>query len=179
MLRPHLVADMEIRAADNAVEGKGRTLYGYAARFDTPTALGGFSEIIAPGAFAHSLASDAAGKIRAIYEHDSRSLLGRAGSGSLRLSEDDVGLAFELDLPDTQLGKDVATLVKRGDLNGCSFGFIATGESWEGETRTVTEVELHEITITATPAYDATSVQVRHQEPLALRLARQYLEACR
>lgn len=169
---------MEIRARDNAVEGKGRTLYGYAARFNQPTSLGSFSEIIAPGAFKRTLAGDDAAKIRAIYEHDSRSLLGRAGSGSLRLSEDDVGLAFELDLPDTQLGRDVATLVKRGDLNGCSFGFIATGDTWQGETRTVTDVELHEITITATPAYDTTSVQVRRQEPLRLRLARQYVEAC-
>lgn len=169
---------MEVRAYDNAVEGKGRTLYGYAARFDTPTNLGGFSEVIQPGAFKRTLAGADAGKVRAIYEHDSRSLLGRAGSGSLRLSEDDVGLAFELDLPDTQLGKDVATLVKRGDLSGCSFGFVATGEDWEGETRTVTDVDLHEITITATPAYDTTSVQVRRQEPLRLRLARQYVEAC-
>lgn len=170
---------MEVRALDNAVEGKGRTLYGYAARFDQRTDLGGFSEVIAPGAFKRTLAGEDAGKVRAIYEHDARSLLGRAGSGSLRLSEDDVGLAFELDLPDTQLGRDVATLVKRGDLAGCSFGFIATGESWEGETRTVTDVDLHEITITATPVYDTTSVQVRRQEPMRLRLARQYVEACR
>lgn len=173
-----LVAEVEVRARDNAVEGKGRTLYGYAACFNQPTDLGGFSEVIAPGAFARTLASDDAGKIRAIYEHDARSLLGRAGSGSLRLSEDEVGLAFELDLPDTQLGRDVETLVKRGDLAGCSFGFIATADTWEGETRTVTDVDLFEVTITATPAYDATSVQVRRHEPLRLRLARQYVEAC-
>lgn len=169
---------MERRALDNAVETKGRTLYGYAARFGVPTDLGGFSEVIQPGAFTRSLASGDATKIRAIYEHDARSLLGRAGSGSLRLSEDDVGLSFELDLPDTQLGRDVATLVKRGDLNGCSFGFIATGESWEGDTRSLTDVDLHEITITATPAYDTTSVQVRGNQPRGIRLARLYLEAC-
>lgn len=170
---------MEIRALDNAVETKGRTLYGYAARFGVKTDLGGFYEVIQPGAFTRTLAGADAGKVRAIYEHDSRSLLGRAGAGSLRLAEDDVGLSFELDLPDTSLGRDVATLVKRGDLNGCSFGFIATGDSWEGETRTVTDVDLHEITITATPAYEATSVQVRSPEPVTLRLARQYVEACR
>lgn len=170
---------MESRSLASTVEAKGRTLYGYAARFDVPTNLGDFSESISPGAFTRTLASKEAANIRAIYEHDGRALLGRAGSGSLRLHEDDVGLAFELDLPDTQLGRDVATLVKRGDLSGCSFGFIAQGESWEGETRTLKDVDLLEVTITATPAYDATSVQVRGKQPRGVRLARLYLEACR
>lgn len=169
---------MERRALDNAVETKGRTLYGYAARFDVPTDLGGFSEIIKPGAFTRTLASEEAPKIRAIYEHDGRSLLGRLGSGSLRLHEDDVGLAFELDLPDTQLGRDVATLVKRGDVSGCSFGFIAQRDEWNGDTRALVDVDLFEVTITATPAYDATTVQVRGKQPQGIRLARLYLEAC-
>jgi HK97 family phage prohead protease len=169
---------MERRANDNAVEGKGRTLYGYAARFGEPTTIGDFTEVIAPGAFTRSLSGEDAGKIRAIYEHDGRALLGRQGAGSLRLSEDDVGLFFELDLPDTQLGRDVATLVKRGDVNGCSFGFVTTGERWDRETRHITDVDLFEITITATPAYDTTTVQVRHQEPRGVRMARLYLEAC-
>ncbi|MCS2609377.1 HK97 family phage prohead protease [Halomonas dongshanensis] len=170
---------MERRALANAVETKGRTLYGYAARFDAPTQLDGFSERIRPGAFTRTLASKDAPNVRAIYEHDGRALLGRAGSGSLRLHEDDQGLAFELDLPDTQLGRDVATLVKRGDVHGCSFGFIAQGESWEGETRVLEDVDLLEVTITATPAYDTTSVQVRGKQPRGIRLARLYLEACR
>lgn len=170
---------MERRALDSAVVSKGRTLYGYAARFNEPTQLGGFSEIIKPGAFKRSLASDAGPKIRAIYEHDSRSLLGRMGSGSLRLYEDAQGLAFEIDLPDTQLGRDLPVLVERGDVAGCSFGFIAQGESWEGETRHLTDVDLFEITITADPAYDTTTVQVRGKEPQGVALARLYLEACR
>lgn len=170
---------MERRALDSAVVSKGRTLYGYAARFNEPTQLGGFSEIIRPGAFKRSLASDAGPKIRAIYEHDSRSLLGRMGSGSLRLREDDVGLAFEIDLPDTQLGRDLPVLVERGDVAGCSFGFIAQGEDWQGETRHLTDVDLFEITITADPAYDTTTVQVRGKHQPNLALAKLYLEACR
>ena len=170
---------MEQRALENAVTTKGRTLYGYAARFDSVTELGGFSEIIRPGAFTRSLASDDAKKIRAIYEHDGRSLLGRTGSGTLRLSEDAEGLAFEIDLPDTSLGRDLAVLVERGDVAGCSFGFIAQGEDWEDTTRTLTDVDLHEITITATPAYDTTSVQVRGKQHRRVTLARLYLEACK
>lgn len=170
---------MEQRANDNAVTTKGRTLYGYAARFNVATDLGGFSEIIRPGAFTRSLASDDAQKIRAVYEHDGRSLLGRSGSGTLRLSEDAQGLAFEVDLPDTTLGRDLAILVERGDVAGCSFGFIAQGEDWDDTTRTLTDVDLREITITANPAYDTTSVQVRGKQPQGVKLARLYLEACK
>ena len=170
---------MERRVLESAVGSKGRTLYGYAARFNEPTDLGGFSEIIRPGAFKRSLASGEAQKIRAIYEHDGRSLLGRLGAGTLRLKEDAEGLAFEIDLPDTSLGRDLPVLVERGDVAGCSFGFIAQGEQWEGETRHLTDVDLFEITITATPAYDTTTVQVRGKQPQSVKLARLYLEACR
>lgn len=169
---------MERRANDNAVASKGRTLYGYAARFNAPTDLGGFSEVIRPGAFKRSLASDDAQKIRAIYEHDGRSLLGRVGAGSLRLKEDAEGLAFEIDLPDTQLGRDLAVLVERGDVAGCSFGFVAQRDAWSGDDRELLDVDLHEITITANPAYDTTTVQVRGKQT-RLTLAKLYLEACR
>lgn len=172
---------MEQRANENAVVSKGRKLFGYAARFNAPTDLGGFSEIIKPGAFTRSLSSPDAKKIRAVYEHDGRSLLGRMGSGSLRLTEDAEGLAFEIDLPGTTLGNDLAVLVERGDVAGCSFGFIVApnGEQWDGDVRSLIDVDLHEITITANPAYDATSVQVRGKQPRGIYLARLYLEACK
>lgn len=158
---------------------RGRTLHGYAARFNSETSLGDFVEIVRPGAFTRTLNSDTAGSIRAIYEHDNRSLLGRVGSSTLRLKEDDQGLAFELDLPDTTLGRDLAELVKRGDVAGCSFGFLPVKESWlpgAMPLRELRDVDLFEITLTATPAYDATSVQVRAHQPPRLSLARRYLE---
>lgn len=160
-----------------SIAQKGRTLHGYAARFGEPAAIGGFTEVIQPGAFTRSLAGPAAASIRAIYEHDDSALLGRVGAGTLRLKEDDVGLAFELDLPDTTLGRDVAELVKRGDLDGCSFGFVSVTEQWEGEQRSLQAVDLHEITITANPAYPTTTVSVRSRKPMhALANARRYLE---
>ncbi|MAO13718.1 HK97 family phage prohead protease [Marinobacter sp.] len=170
---------MERRALESAVVSKGRTLYGYAARFNEPTDLGVFTEVIRPGAFQRSLASDEAQRIRAIYEHDARSLLGRLGSGTLRLWEDEKGLAFEVDLPDTQLGKDLAVLVERGDVAGCSFAFYPQAVEWDGDTRHLTDVNLDEITITANPAYDVTNVDVRGKQPQSVKLARLYLEACR
>lgn len=162
------------------VKQKGRTLYGYAALFDSTTELGGFNEVIRPGAFTRTLAADSAAGIRAIYEHDARSLLGKVGSGTLRLSEDDTGLAFELDLPNTTLGNDLAELVKRGDVSGCSFGFLPVEDTWQDRPtplRELRDVDLFEITLTATPAYPETSVQVRSKQGLKLDLARRYLEA--
>ena len=141
---------------------------------------GEFVEVIRPGAFTRTLAAASAGNIRAVFEHDGKSLLGRLGSGTLRLTEDSEGLAFELDLPDTTLGRDLAELVKRGDVAGCSFGFLPVRDTWaEGAkpVRELRDVDLFEITITANPAYDATSVQVRSKLPRSIRLARLYLEA--
>jgi len=159
---------METRAFQ--VSSNGRTLTGYAATFNTPTRIADFDEVIRPGAFADSLNSDASGAITALYEHNPQNLLGRVGSGSLRLSEDATGLAFELDLPETQLGDDVLTLVKRGDLAGMSFGFLPTAEEWQGTTRFLNGVQLAEITLTANPAYASTSVGVRSRKPrLAVR----------
>lgn len=166
---------MELRTF--TIQQKGRTLHGYAARFGEPATIGGFTEIIQPGAFKRTLAAPAAASIRAVYEHDDAALLGRVGAGTLRLSEDDVGLAFELDLPDTSLGRDLSELVKRGDVAGCSFGFVPVKEDWQGELRSLQDVDLHEITITANPAYPTTTVSVRSRKPvLALANARRYLE---
>ncbi|MCQ4322898.1 HK97 family phage prohead protease [Stutzerimonas stutzeri] len=161
-----------------SIEQKGRTLYGYAALFNSETTVGDFAEVIRKGAFTRTLSAPTAANIRAIYEHDNRSLLGKVGSSTLRLREDEVGLAFELDLPDTTLGRDLAELVKRGDVSGCSFGFIPSKETWLDNLRELRDVDLFEITITSSPAYAETSVQVRSQQPRSICLARKYLEAC-
>lgn len=167
---------MERRAF--SIEQKGRTLTGYAARFNSEANIGDFVEVIRQGAFARTLAAPSAVNIRAIYEHDDTALLGRVGAGTLRLVEDDVGLAFELDLPDTSLGRDLAELVKRGDVAGCSFGFMVAKDSWmPGPMRELRDVDLFEITLTSRPAYDSTSVSLRSLAFGRLNLARRYLEA--
>ncbi|WP_342596072.1 HK97 family phage prohead protease [Salinicola lusitanus] len=172
---------MEVRAS-NEIKPQGRKLTGYVSRFNVPADLGEFVEVVRPGAFTRTLGDPRARNIRAIYEHDGRALLGRVGAGSLRLSEDADGLAFEIDLPDTTLGRDLAALVTRGDVAGCSFGFLPVRDSWIEESgrpmRELLDVDLFEVTITAAPAYDASSVQVRHTQHRAIRLARLYLEAC-
>lgn len=157
---------LEIRAATGLQQPSPGKLAGYAAVFDSPADLGQFVEVIRPGAFASSLRSNPGG-ICALYDHERRSILGRVSAGTLRLHEDAHGLAFELDLPDTTVGRDLAVLVQRGDVAGCSFGFVVPegGDHWNTRAdkmvRELREVRLHEITITPQPAYPDTTVAMR------------------
>ena len=148
------------RRATAGVKASGRSLTGYAAIFGTDTAIGGFTERIAPGAFSASLASGR--DVLALADHDPKAVLGRTKSGTLTLREDAKGLAFTLTLPDTQHGRDLTALAERGDLGGMSFGFVATDEAWTGNTRELRALELHEISVVQSwPAYAQTEVSLR------------------
>ena len=176
---------LEVRSAiELRASGAGR-LEGYAAVFGKPSQdLGGFTESVRRGAFTRSLASPAG--ILALYDHDSRSILGRVGAGTLRLAEDTRGLHFEIDLPQTSIGGDLAVLVQRGDVAGASFAFTTPkgGDHWSlrdgNPHRELLDVNLHEITVTANPAYLDTEVAKRHlftyRTPTRLQLAQHYME---
>ncbi len=170
--------NMERRAVTE-LQAKGRKLTGYAAIFGQEARIADFSEVIMPGAFTVSLSGR---DVLALVDHDPAKVLARTKSGSLRLHEDDRGLAFELDVPDTQAGRDVLTLAERGDLGGMSFGFTVArdGERWDGKRRELRAVTLHEISVvSAWPAYEGTVVQARSKQPVRLSLARRYMETVR
>lgn len=156
-----IAQQVELRADESGA----KTLTGYAAVFNSPTDIGGhFTEQIAPGAFAETIKGD----VRCLFNHQSGNVLGRTKSGTLRLSEDAHGLRFEVDLPDTVLGRDVGTLVARGDISGCSFDFRALKQSWDDTVdppkRTLEKVEISEVSIVTFPAYADTTVGVRSLE---------------
>jgi HK97 family phage prohead protease len=148
---------LDIRAADS-----GRTIGGYAAVFNSEADIGGyFRDVIAPGAFDDAMAQD----VRALVDHDTGRVIGRTKAGTLRMKQDDTGLAVEIDLPDTSDGRDLGTLIERGDISGMSFGFVVTKETWD-ETqdppmRTIQALDLHEVSVVAFPAYDDTSIAMR------------------
>jgi HK97 family phage prohead protease len=135
--------------------------------FDSPSQdLGGFTEIIRPGAFKRTLAANDSDPL-ALVHHMPHLVLGRTSAGTLRLSEDARGLAFEVDLPETQAARDLLVSVERGDIRGASFAFTVPsgGDHWEQRggqvTRELRDVDLYEITITPSPAYLDTSVARR------------------
>jgi uncharacterized protein len=153
----------ERRAAQLEVRAKGRRLEGYAALFGVRAKIGHMEEEIRQGAFSTSLAGDR--DVLALVDHDPSRLLARTRSGTLRLSQDSRGLAFDLDVPDTSEGRDLLVLAERSDLGGMSFGFTvpAGGETRSGNIRTLERITLYEISVVkAFPAYDGTTVQARN-----------------
>lgn len=158
--RRSLTGTVEARA-----EGEARQLQGYAAVFNQRTdILGLFEERIAPGAFKDAIGRD---DVRALFNHDPNYVLGRTTAGTLRLFEDAKGLRYEVDLPDTQAGRDVSALVARGDVQGSSFSFQVKveEESWDYEAkppvRTILRVKLYDVGPVTFPAYEQTSVAAR------------------
>ncbi len=159
-----LMAGVQLRAA-KAGKGPG-TVVGYAAVFSKMSQdLGYFVEKIQRGAFAGVLGQD----VRALKNHDSNYLLGRSKSGTLRMSEDEIGLRVEIDLPDTQVGRDTAEEIGRGDMDGMSFSFAADVDQWDysGEVpiRTLVKIrDLYDVGPVAYPAYTDTSAAMRSLE---------------
>lgn len=146
-------------------ELSGNTLRGYASVFDQVADLGNHLENLDRSAFSAVIA-DKTTDVRALYNHDPSLLLGRQSSGTLKLGTDSQGLEFEVDLPDTQLGRDIKILTERGDITGASFGFIPGEDSWstvEGRRlRTHTSVRhLVDVSPVTFPAYDGTTVAMR------------------
>lgn len=144
------------------------TVSGYAALYNTETVIAGFfRERIAPGAFKSALAGE--DDVRALFNHDSNIVLGRTKSGTLKLSDTKKGLRYDIELnPDDPEAMSVRAKIRRGDVSGSSFGFIVLGEEWQEPKdkrdlplRTITEMELFDVSPVTFPAYPQTSVTAR------------------
>lgn len=158
---------IEIREDDNG----NRTLIGYAVKWEKKSLVMGyyrkFREQFKNGAFTETLRND---DQRFLWSHDTSKVLGRTKNNTLRLSEDAVGLRFELDLPNTTLGNDTYVSIKRGDVDGVSFGFSMISEEIQEPDddlmlRTVTKAKLLEISAVAFPAYPDSEVSARGYDP--------------
>jgi uncharacterized protein len=140
------------------------TIAGHASVFDSPYELYGFREQVARGTFAKTLQES---DVAALWNHDSNIVLGRKRSGTLRLREDDRGLYYEVDLPETQAARDLYTLIQRGDVYQSSFAFEIVKESWDYPKekdsmplRTIKEVRLYDVSPVTYPASPSTDVDV-------------------
>ena len=160
---------VEQRAYDGELKAavEGRTVEGYASVFNSMSEdLGGFREIILPGAFSEVLDND----VRALYNHDSNYLLARTTSGTLELKEDEKGLYYRFEMPNTSYGNDMLELFRRGDLTQSSFGFTVEKDNWRMEdgqqVRYIERVgSLFDVSPVVYPAYTAASSGLRSAEP--------------
>jgi phage head maturation protease len=81
-------------------------------------------------------------------------------------------MRYSVEVPDTQLGRDLSTLIARGDVWGSSFAFVIGEESWDKDEdgtalRNVISVEgVYDVSPVLTPAYEqaTTGVAVRSYE---------------
>ena len=183
----HNLSPLTIRRSDGVT-----TIGGHAAVFFNRNDPGsefpigsGVVERIMKGAFTRSLAHPdkppggsralkdpnnppgASRDIVALAQHDNTAPIGRVSAGNLRLSQDTKGLAFEVDLPNTTVARDLAVLVGDGIINGASFGFKvrAGGQTLKAEgdrtIRELTDIDLIEVSAVTFPAFASATVGMR------------------
>ena len=153
----------EIRVATG--DDGTNTVSGYAILYNALSCdLGGFKETIAPGALTRTLVE--CPDVLCLRDHESSLLLGRTTSGTLTLTEDNIGLQFVCQLPNTSAANDLAESLRRGDIDTCSFGFSCVNDTWtqdaEGNViRCLLDIDLFEVSVVSFPAYADTSAALR------------------
>lgn len=169
-------ADTSVSVETRAGETKPTKIVGYAAKFYRENDPGteyqlfpGLAERIGETAFTRAI--EERDDVRALFNHDPRSILGRLPAGTLKLSVDDVGLRYEIDPPDTQAGRDAITSIQRGDVDGSSFAFTVKRASWveeeDRDVRVLDDVQLYDVGPVTYPAYESATTGVRSAEDSA------------
>jgi HK97 family phage prohead protease len=131
-------------------------------------------ETVKPGTFSRALREKQ--DVRALFNHEPNNLLGRTKASTLALKQDSIGLYFDIEPADTQTARDVYTLVKRGDITGCSFAFTVTKENVTElkksgkivRRREIEDVDLFDVGPVTYPAYSGTDVNARSMELRAM-----------
>ena len=148
-------------------DGEQLIIEGYFAVFNSVYDMGcGMSESIAPGAFTKALSND----VRALINHDTTLVLGRTSAHTLELREDSHGLWGKITInPKDSDAMNLYERVKRGDVDQCSFGFNIVSEETDFRDDgtihwTITEADLHEVSVCTFPAYEETAVSARKHD---------------
>jgi HK97 family phage prohead protease len=149
---------VEVRSAER------RTVGGYAAVFNVPSRnLGGFTEMIDPQAFNKSQA-DGWPEVVCRYNHSDLHVLGATYSRTLRLAKDNIGLGYEVDVPQSR--GDAFEAIGRGDIRSSSFAFQCYDDEWrmnEGgnPVRMLMSTRLIDVAPVTVPAYPDATVGLR------------------
>lgn len=143
-------------------------LNGYFIKFDEVNELWpGYFEVIKREGVEKAIQN---ADIRALFNHDDSLVLGRTGNGTVTLGVDEIGLFGDIIInkEDPQAIGAYAR-VQRGDVVGCSFGFIPikidTEERADGSyLDTVLELEIFEVSPCTFPAYPQTEIAARQKD---------------
>jgi len=139
--------------------------------FESPSVeMMGFTETIAPGAFARTIKNGSRAKkddIVSLWNHDPNWVLGRQSNRTLALEEGDAGLdgTVTLDGQDA-MHRHFARRVERRDVLGASFGFETLRDRWtyaqDGTaSRELLEVRLFDVSPVTFPAYPESAAEAR------------------
>jgi len=146
----------ELRASND-----GKTLVGYASIFDSPSEPLPWTEYVRRGAFRKTINDGA--DVRLLIDHEGIPLA-RTKSGTLTLTEDEIGLRVEAQLDETNPdAMRVISALRRGDLSQMSFAFQTVKDSWNAERsiRDLKEVRLFDVSVVTYPAYEETVAELR------------------
>lgn len=181
MLRRFLEQRLATLTVSKRADGKP-VITGYASVFYNPSEPGtefkmfdDLVERIMPGAFNRAVAEkhDA----RGLFNHDPSLVLGRVGNGTVRLSLDGRGLRYEIDPPDTTVGRDLVISIERGDVAGSSFAFVPKRVVWAEENgvdvRQILDLDLYDVSPVTYPAYEGASTGLRSTDAEAVKLERE------
>lgn len=165
---------VEVRVDNAGAGGEIRTV-GHAAVWDKPAWIGppkyGFSERFNKGAFRESINGGA--DVVYLFNHNPDAVLARTKSGTLKLGEDGSGLTVDARLAPTSVGRDLAILMDRGDVNQMSVGMQVLEDRWEEisgadgnmyEQRTIVRAKLFDVSAVTSPAYKETDASLREAD---------------
>jgi HK97 family phage prohead protease len=151
--------------------GDGLTLEGYAAVFNEPTRIKNrfedFTETIAPGAFARAIRANPRPIMQ--FEHGLDPQVGHAPIAAIQsMREDARGLFVSARMHENWSTKPIMDAIKSGAISGMSFRFNAEGDQVEWsddlDSRTVIDLDLHELGPVVFPAYAASTVTLRSRQ---------------
>lgn len=164
------IHDSEVRAVGDS----GRTIRGYAARFGSVYDMGWYTEELHRDALRNTDMSD----VRGLFNHDNNIVLGRTKAGTVRVGVDQVGIWYEIDLPNTTAANDLIENIRVGNIDQSSWGFMlrhtkdSRGDMWEmrngKEHRTLKDVSmLFDVSPVTFPANPDTTVAMRSRDDFA------------
>lgn len=139
------------------------SLSGWASVTERAYDMGYYEETIKRGAFAKTLSEKP--DVQLLLNHEGLPLA-RTLSGTLRLTEDERGLAVDADLnPDDPDVQRLMPKVQRGDIDQMSFAFRVTRQTWDEdyENREIAEVNIDrgDVSVVNQGANPATTFSMR------------------